>query len=83
MTEEKIIKILKNTFTEGTEGHVEVIDSNGNQDHFNILVISDQFDGIKLIERHRMIYAQLEILLSNEIHALQIKTYTKNEWKNK
>ena len=80
MTEEKIIKILKNTFA---EGHIEVIDSNGNQDHFNILVISDQFDGIKLIERHRMIYTQLKILLSNEIHALQIKTYTKNEWKIK
>ena len=80
MTEEKIKKILKNIFE---EGHIEVIDSNGTQDHFNILVISDQFEGMKLLERHRIIYKHLESLISNEIHAVQIKTYTKNEWKNK
>ena len=80
MTEEKIKNILNNTFK---DGHIEVIDSNGTQDHFNILVISDSFNGMKLLERHRIIYKHLESFLSKEIHAVQIKTFTKNEWENK
>ena len=80
MTKENITEILKNTFKSDC---VEVIDVNGNQDHFNILVISDKFESMNLVNRHRIIYQQLQKFLQSEIHALQLKTFTKKEWGNR
>ena len=62
---------------------VEVFDSRGTGDHFSIIVISDRFDGVSLVNRHRMIYYIFEDKIVNEIHALQIQTYTLEEWKRK
>ena len=62
---------------------VEVFDSRGTGDHFSIVVISNKFDGISLIDRHRMIYSIFEDKIVTEIHALQIQTYTLQEWKRK
>ena len=62
---------------------VEVFDSRGTGDHFSIVVISNKFDGVSLIDRHRMIYSIFEDKIVTEIHALQIQTYTLQEWKRK
>ena len=62
---------------------VEVFDSRGTGDHFSIIVISDKFDNISLVDRHRMIYSIFEDKIVTEIHALQIQTYTLEEWKRK
>ncbi len=62
---------------------VEVFDSRGTGDHFSIVVISDKFDGVSLIDRHRIIYSIFEDKIVTEIHALQIQTYTLQEWKRK
>ena len=62
---------------------VEVFDSRGTGDHFSIVVISNKFDGISLIDRHIMIYSIFEDKIVTEIHALQIQTYTLQEWKRK
>ena len=62
---------------------VEVEDMTMNNNHFSLLVISEKFHGLSLIDRHKMIYNIFNKELTNEIHALQIKTYTKNEWNKK
>jgi len=59
---------------------IEVIDTNGMNNHFSIFVISDKFLNMSLIDRHKIIYKLFEKELTQEIHALQIKTYTKDEW---
>jgi len=64
-------------------GKIEVFDSRGTGDHFSLIVISDDFENTSLIERHRMIYSLFEQEITKEIHALQIQTYTKSEWKQK
>tara|TARA_B100000579_G_C22205370_1_gene564806 strand:+ start:180 stop:428 length:249 start_codon:yes stop_codon:yes gene_type:complete len=64
-------------------GKIEVFDSRGTGDHFSLIVISNDFEKIPLIERHRMIYSIFEQEITKEIHALQIQTYTKSEWKQK
>ena len=61
---------------------VEVIDTTGTGDHFSVVVISDVFDNMSLIERHKLIYQSLNQYITKEIHALQIKTYTEKELKN-
>jgi len=56
-------------------------DMTGNNDHFNLMVISDAFIDLSLIEQHKMIYALLDDMITKEIHALQLKTLTWEQWK--
>ena len=79
MNKENIKKIIKSKFK---NDHFEVIDMNNDNSHFKILVISNKFKNLSLIKRHKMIHSLLDKYISNEIHALEIKTYTLQEWKN-
>ena len=65
--------------------HLEVInesgDHSGNQpeSHFKVIIVSDVFKNVKLIERHR----QVQKLYKEEItliHAFTLHTYTPDEW---
>tara|TARA_B110000438_G_scaffold296987_2_gene342573 strand:+ start:441 stop:680 length:240 start_codon:yes stop_codon:yes gene_type:complete len=58
---------------------VEVIDTTGTGDHFSAIVISDDFKELSLVERHQLVYKTLGNYLTNEIHALQLKTLTESE----
>ena len=62
---------------------VEVIDTTGTSDHFSVIVVSDSFEGLSLIEQHQMVYKSVGNYMTNEIHALEIKTMTQTAWKNK
>lgn len=49
----------------------------GDGRHFEAKVISDQFEGKSLLQRHRMVNAAVEKQISSdELHALSIKAYT-------
>ena len=54
---------------------------NGNQDHFSVIVISSEFDNLSIINQHKKIYDALGPMITKEIHALQIKTFTWEKWK--
>ncbi|MCF8059538.1 MAG: BolA family transcriptional regulator [Bacteriovoracaceae bacterium] len=61
---------------------VNVTDLTGTQDHLGIMIISDAFMGKMLIQQHQMIMDILkEKLGTNEIHAVQLKTMTKEKAK--
>ncbi len=62
---------------------VDAFDLRGSGDHFSIVVISDKFKNISLVDRHRMIYSVFKDEITKEIHAMQIQTYTCEEWRNK
>ena len=64
------------------ESKVEVKDTTGTGDHFSVIVISDKFENVNLVNRHKMIYESLSQYVTKEIHALQIKTYTEEEFLN-
>jgi len=56
---------------------VSVTDLTGGGDHLAVVVTASQFANLRLIDQHRMIHAALKHKLapvSDEIHALQIKT---------
>ena len=49
-----------------------------------LTVVSDSFDGMMLLKRHREIQNHLkEKGLFDEIHALQIKAWTGSQWEKK
>ena len=79
MIEKKIKDILKNKIK---DSKVFIQDMNGNQDHFSVMVISSKFENLSIINQHKIIYDALGIMITNEIHALQIKTFTLEQWKN-
>ncbi|CAL9232702.1 unnamed protein product, partial [Arabidopsis halleri] len=59
--------------------HLQVIDTSGGcRASFVIEIVSEQFEGKRLLERHRILKAALE----EEIHALSIKkAQTPQQWK--
>jgi len=48
--------------------------------HFNVSMVSDQFAGKSMINRHKMVYEVLADLLESDIHALSIKAKTQEEF---
>lgn len=51
--------------------------------HFRVVIVSDAFEGSRLIARHRKINTLLASELANEIHALALHTFTTEEWAKK
>ena len=69
--------------------HLEVINESsghggyfpGKESHFKVNVVSDSFEGLRLVQRHQKIYAAAGDLLSpNRIHALAIHAFVPSEW---
>ena len=50
--------------------------------HLEAIIVSDDFQKISLLKRHKMVYKALGDLMKHEIHALSMKTLTIKEWKN-
>ena len=80
MNIEEIKERLEKIFT---DDKIEVFDSRGTGDHFSIIVISDKFLSMSLVNRHKMIYSIFEDKIVTEIHAMQIQTHTLDEWKGR
>ncbi len=55
----------------------------GSESHFKLVIVSDQFDGQRLVQRHQSIYRLLADDLAGPIHALALHTYTPSEWSEK
>ena len=67
--------------------HLEVINESsnhnvpaGSESHFKVTIVSPDFEGKTLINRHRMINEILAEELQGKIHALALHTYTEEEW---
>jgi acid stress-induced BolA-like protein IbaG/YrbA len=58
--------------------HVEV---EGDGQHFFATIVSNAFEGKRLIARHQLVYQALGDRMREEIHALSMKTLTPAEWK--
>ncbi|NOR40125.1 MAG: BolA/IbaG family iron-sulfur metabolism protein [Gammaproteobacteria bacterium] len=52
----------------------------GEGDHFEAIVVSQQFEGCSMVQQHQLVYATLGDRMSGEIHALALHTYTPDEW---
>jgi BolA protein len=61
-------------------GHAGARESGGG--HFQVFLVSEQFEGKNKVARHRMIYQAVGDLMPGKIHALAIQAYTPNELDN-
>lgn len=66
-----------------TQINCEYIEVKGeDQRHYEALLVSDDFEGLMKIKRHRLIYQALGDHMIEDIHALSIKAYTPKEYQN-
>jgi BolA protein len=54
------------------EGHKHAGHANAGKGHFHVRIVSAAFAGISPLKRHRMVYAALDGLMDEGIHALSI-----------
>ncbi len=61
----------------------EHIELSGDGRHWYATIVSADFEGKRLIQRHQRVYATLgNRLKTDEVHALSMKTFTPAEWAN-
>ena len=49
--------------------------------HFEALVVAAEFEGVRPLARHQLVYNSLGALVGNEIHALSIHAFTPAEFR--
>ncbi len=70
--------------------HLEVVDEShmhnvpeGSESHFKVLVVSEAFQGERLLQRQRAVNQLLTDEFENGLHALAMHTWTPEEWFDK
>jgi stress-induced morphogen len=70
---ERLERLLREAFPDAAE--LSVADRTGGGDHFQVSIASRHFDGLSLVEQHRLVYDALaDPLADGTIHELRIKT---------
>jgi acid stress-induced BolA-like protein IbaG/YrbA len=53
----------------------------GDGRHWYATLVSTEFEGKRLIQRHQRVYATLgNRMMTDEVHALSMRTYSPTEW---
>lgn len=67
--------------------YIEVLNESHNhhvppnsETHFKVVLVSQAFNGLRLLARHRKVNETLAHELANGVHALSMHTYTPEEW---
>ena len=55
----------------------------GSESHFKLVVVSQAFESLSLIQRHQKVNGILEKELKEDIHALSMETHTDLEWEQR
>ena len=73
MATDPLRALLEQAFPGAEE--LEIIDRTGGGDHFHVIVQTDRFDGLSLIDQHRLVNDALAAPLADgSIHELRITT---------
>ena len=55
----------------------------GSETHFKVVLVSEDFHGMRRLARHRAVHALLAEELAGGVHALAVHTYTGDEWRDR
>ncbi|XP_060756980.1 bolA-like protein 1 [Neoarius graeffei] len=61
------------------ESHMHAVPPDS-ESHFRVLVVSSRFEGLSLLQRHRLVNEALSHELSSSVHALAIQAKTPQQW---
>lgn len=70
--------------------HLQVINESnnhnvppGSESHFKLVIVADDFVGVRDVQRHQRVYKILATELAGDVHALAIHVYTLSEWRDR
>ncbi|MBF0379508.1 MAG: BolA/IbaG family iron-sulfur metabolism protein [Magnetococcales bacterium] len=69
---------LRQIIADGMEHEHLVL--NGDGRHFDLTIVSAAFVGLNRIQQHQLIYKVLGDLMKEDVHALNMKTFTPEAW---
>ena len=78
----KTISIDHLTIMDDTGKHLRHQHYDGGR-HFKIIIVSSTFEGVSLLDRHKLVYQALNGMIKNDIHAIGLKTIATSEYINK
>lgn len=53
----------------------------GEGSHYDVIAIGELFDGLRPVKKQQLVYAALrDQIADGSIHAVNIRTFTPNEW---
>lgn len=55
----------------------------GSETHFKVVLVSENFEGLRPLARHRAVNETLAEELAGGVHALALHTYTPAEWRDR
>jgi len=63
-------------------GHAEMAGKAtlGQLTHIRVVIVSSQFEGVPLLDRHRQVHGALKSAFETHLHALELKPYTPVEF---
>jgi BolA protein len=81
MTPEEVRERIEDGFE---DADVEVVeeeheDERSDGAHFGLVVVSDEFDGMSRVDRHRAVYDALGDAMGGDIHAVEISARAPDE----
>ncbi|WP_410767203.1 BolA family protein [Haloferax sp. DFSO60] len=65
---------------DATVSRPRTVDENHEDAHFAAVVISPAFEGKSLVQQHQLVYDALGDHMTTSIHAMELKTYTPEEY---
>lgn len=60
--------------------HAGHLGAQGGGGHYRVLVVSPRFEGLSRVAAQRLVYQALGDLMTGEIHALEMRTLTPEQW---
>ena len=80
MQADEIKNLILETFP---DAKIKIDDLRGDGDHYAAYIETSSFKGLSKVKQHQMVYKAVGSYMTNEIHALEIKTFSKKQWKEK
>ncbi len=60
--------------------HAGHLGAQGGGGHYRVIVVSPRFEGLSRVAAQRLVYQALGELMATEIHALEMRTLTPDQW---
>ncbi|HET6361792.1 MAG TPA: BolA/IbaG family iron-sulfur metabolism protein [Gemmatimonadota bacterium] len=77
MTAGSVMNRVRERLEKTFGGQVDVRDLTGTDNHFEVRVVSPEFEGKTPVERHKLVYAPLRDWIEDDtVHALSVRAYT-------
>jgi stress-induced morphogen len=79
MITREIQKIIEGSIEHAT---AYILDPMNDGQHLQAIVISPAFEGLPLIQQHKMVLTPLKQAFAEYVHALGLKTFTPEKWES-